>query len=149
VTDAALVLAKLSTLREHTDRMDRRRPPNMEAFRADVDRQDALALSLVVAVQEATDIALHIASDEGWGVPSSYADSFELLARHGVIQPALAARMVGMTTLRNRVAHGYGSVDFERVWRETPGGVAALREFAGAIARHLGTLPGGVPHRSG
>ena len=148
MTDAALVLAKLSTLREHTDRMDRRRPPDMEAFRADVDRQDALALSLVVAVQEATDIALHIASDEGWGVPSSYADSFDLLARHGVIQPALAARM-GMTTLRNRVGHGYGSVDFERVWRETPGGVVTLREFAGAIARYVGTQTGGVSHGSG
>jgi uncharacterized protein YutE (UPF0331/DUF86 family) len=48
-----------------------------------------------------------------------------------------------MTTLRNRVAHGYGSVDVERVWKETPNGVATLREFAGAIARYLGTQPGG------
>ena len=145
MTNAALVLAKLATLREHAGRMDRRRPASVEAFRADVDRQDALALSVVVAVQEATDIALHIASDEGWGIPSSYADSFELLARHRAIQPDLAARMVGMTALRNRVAHGYGTVDVDRVWRETPSGVATLREFAAAIATYLGTLPGAAP----
>jgi uncharacterized protein YutE (UPF0331/DUF86 family) len=59
------VLAKLTTLREHVDRMERRRPSELAPFRADSDRQDALALSLVVALQEAADIALHIASDEG------------------------------------------------------------------------------------
>ena len=34
---------------------------SVEALRADVDIQDALALSLPVAIQEAVDIAFHIA----------------------------------------------------------------------------------------
>jgi uncharacterized protein YutE (UPF0331/DUF86 family) len=138
MTDTKLVLAKLTTLREHVDRMERRRPPALEDFRADVDRQDALALSLMVSLQEAADIALHIASDEGWGIASSYAESFELLARQGVIAPDLARRMVGIAALRNRVAHGYASVDVERLWREAPVGVASLREYASAIAEYLG-----------
>jgi uncharacterized protein YutE (UPF0331/DUF86 family) len=139
MTDTTLVLAKLTTLSEHVDRMERRRSSTSDAFRADVDRQDALALSLMVALQEAADIALHIAADEGWGIASSYADSFELVARHGVIALDLARRMAGVASLRNRVAHGYGSVDFERIWRETPDGVAAMREFAAAIAAYVGT----------
>lgn len=142
MTDQTLVLAKLTTLREHADRMERRRPATLDAFRADVDRQDALALSLVVALQEAADVALHIASDEGWGVPSSYADSFEVLARRGVITAELAQRMGAIASLRNRIAHGYGTVDFERIWREAPAGVAALRELAAAIAAFLGTHAG-------
>lgn len=137
MTDAALVLAKLTTLNEHVDRMERRRSPTVEAFRADIDRQDALALSLIVALQEATDIALHIASDEGWGVATSYAGSFDLLAKHGVIGDDLARRMAGIASLRNRVAHGYGVVDLERVWRETPAGINALREFGAAIAAYV------------
>jgi uncharacterized protein YutE (UPF0331/DUF86 family) len=139
VTSAALVLAKLTTLREHVDRMERRRSSDLAPFRADLDRQDALALSLVVALQEAADIALHIASDEGWGVASSYAESFDLLARHGVIRPDLGTRMAGIAALRNRIAHGYGSLDVERVWRETPAGIAAMREFAAAVAAYVGT----------
>lgn len=73
MTNAALALTKLTTLREHVDRMERRRRSMLQAFRDDPERQDALALSLIVAVQEAMDIALHIASDEGWGIASSYA----------------------------------------------------------------------------
>lgn len=139
MTDVVVVLAKLSTLREHVDRMERRRPAALDVFRADIDRQDTL--SLLVAVQEAADVSLHIASDEGWGIASSYAESFELLARRAVMQPELAQRMTGIASLRNRIAHGYGSVDFERIWRETPAGVATLREFAAAIAAYIGALP--------
>jgi uncharacterized protein YutE (UPF0331/DUF86 family) len=141
MTNAALVLAKLTALREHADRMERRRPDRADALRTDLDRQDALALSLMVALQEAADIALHIGSDEGWGVASSYAESFDLLARRGVIGMELAACLSGIAALRNRIAHGYSSVDFERIWRETPEGVTALREFAAAIAVYVGTLP--------
>ena len=141
MTDTTLVLTKLTTLREHVQRMERRRSSSMDEFRADVDRQDAFALSLMVALQQAADIALHIAADEGWGIASSYAESFELIARHGVIDPDLGRRMAGVASLRNRVAHGYGGVDFERIWRETPDGAAAMREFAAAVAAYIGKPP--------
>lgn len=138
MTDVGLVLAKLTILREHVDRMARRRPGTLDAFRTDINLQHGLALSLLVALQEAADIALHIASDEGWGVASSYAESFELLARRGVVEPALARRMADMASLRNRIAHGYGSVDFELLWRETPDGIVALGDYAAAVAAFLG-----------
>lgn len=142
MTTAALVIAKLTTLRDHVSRMERRRSAAIEEFRVDVDRQDALALSLIVALQEAADIALHLASDQGWGVAGSYAESFELLARYGVIDRDLARRLAAISALRNRVAHGYGSVDFERLWRETPAGIAAFHEYAAAVATFLGRQSG-------
>ena len=71
MTDAALVLNKLSTLRDHVERVRRRRPATPEMLREDVDLQDALAMSLLVAIQEAADIAFHISTDEGWGIPAS------------------------------------------------------------------------------
>jgi predicted nucleotidyltransferase len=54
---------------------------------------------------------------------------------HGVIDAPLAARLA----LRSRVAHGYASPDFARLWRETPEGVAAFRVYAAAIAARLGS----------
>ena len=71
MTNVALVLAKLTTLRDHLGRIERRRPADVQSLRGDLDRQDALALSVLVALQEAADIALHMASDEGWGVDRS------------------------------------------------------------------------------
>jgi uncharacterized protein YutE (UPF0331/DUF86 family) len=145
VTNVALVLAKLTTLRDHVGRMERRRPPDPRTLREDLDRQDALALSLLVALQEAADIALHIASDEGWGVASSYAQSFDLLARHQVIDPDLAGRLAAIAALRNRIAHGYGTVDAERIWQEAPAGIDTLRTYAIAIAQYLRRLPDAPP----
>jgi uncharacterized protein YutE (UPF0331/DUF86 family) len=137
MTDAALVTRKLSVLREHRSRIERRRPQSIEALKADVDLQDALAMSLLVAIQEAIDIALHVASDEKWGVAASSSESFELLARHGAISADLARELAAMVGLRNRLAHGYASVDLGRVWSELPRGMRALDAYEVEIARFL------------
>ena len=41
----------------------------------------------------------------------------------------------GMARLRNRIAHGYASVEVERLWQELPDGLAVLDRFVVAIAR--------------
>jgi len=73
--------------------MRRRRSDDLESFKLDTDRQDAIGMSLLVAVQDALDIALHMASDEGWGVAASYADSFGMLASNGLSIPLLPPRL--------------------------------------------------------
>jgi len=138
VTDPPVVLRKLGTLREHVARASRRRPSSVDAFLADVDAQDALSMSLLVAVQEAVDVAFHVSTDEGWGVPASYAESFEILARNGVLTDRLAKTMTSTSALRNRLAHGYASVDAARLWAELPAGLEALTDFATRVAVWLG-----------
>lgn len=137
MTDAILVLRKLTILREHADRVRRRRPDDARVFRDDVDLQDSLALSLLVATQEALDIAMHVCADEGWGVPGSYAESFEILARHSVIDAELARDLGRVTAVRNRIAHGYATVDVDRIHAEVPAGLRALDAYAAAIAVHV------------
>jgi uncharacterized protein YutE (UPF0331/DUF86 family) len=58
-------------LNEHLRRLRERRPDDLSALKADQLLQDAIALSVLVVVQEAMDIALHIASDEGWELAST------------------------------------------------------------------------------
>ncbi len=138
MTDQEIVLRKLAMLREHVERVRRRRGDDAAAFLADVDRQDALGMSFLVAVQEAVDIAFHVATDEGWGLPGASAEGFEILARHGVIDTTLAHELALCIRVRNRIAHGYASVEVERLWRELPAGLDALEHFAAAMARFLG-----------
>jgi len=59
------------------------------------------------------------------------------LASNGVIDPALAAALANLATLRNRLAHGYGTVDMERIWVSLPNGLAALDAFSAAIAARI------------
>ncbi len=138
MTDAPLVLRKLAVLRDHLRRARRRRPDTLDELRVDTDRQDALAMSVPVLVQEAVDIAFHIATDDGVGVPASNAEAFELLARHGVIDAELAGLMIQAAGLRNRLAHGYASVDIARLWSELPAGLDAFDRFAVGVAGFLG-----------
>lgn len=147
MTDAGILLRKLASLREHAERLRRRRSGDLAEFRSDVDRQDALCMSLLVANQDALDIALHIASDAGWGVPASYGEGFTLLAEHAVIDRGLAADLAAMAALRSRIAHGYARVDAERLWGELPAGLLAIEAFATAIACRLGPAapPGDSP----
>jgi uncharacterized protein YutE (UPF0331/DUF86 family) len=138
VTDSLLVLKKLAIVREHILRVRRRRPEAVEAFVADIDMQDATAMSFVVAVQEAADIAFHVVADEGWGLAGSYRDAFDALARHGVVTAAHANELADCAKVRNRVVHGYTTVDAERFWVELPAGIDALERYIHAIARHVG-----------
>jgi uncharacterized protein YutE (UPF0331/DUF86 family) len=85
MTNRLLVLRKLARLGERLAQSRARRSASPQALKADAIGFDALALSVLVAVQEAIDIAFHLSTDEGRGVPASYAESFELLANHGVL----------------------------------------------------------------
>lgn len=138
MTDVELVVRKLARLRDFVARAERRRPADAAALLADVDLADALCLAVLVATQEAVDIAMHIATTEGWALPDSQRDAFEKLATQSVIDPTLVARLAGVITVRNRIAHGYGTIDHERLWRDLPAGTEALRQFATAIAVWLG-----------
>lgn len=88
-----------------------------------------------MAVQEANDIALHLAADEGWGLPASYAEAFDLLARNHVLTPEHARELAAVASVRNRIAHGYASIDPGRLWAELPAGLGALDKYVEAIAR--------------
>jgi uncharacterized protein YutE (UPF0331/DUF86 family) len=141
MTDAELVLYKLGELRRHLARARRRRGNDFAELVADEDRQDALLLSVMVALQEAVDCAFHVAVDSDLGVPSSNADAFVRLASAGLISGELATTLGEGARLRNRIAHGYATVELERFWLELPAGLDALEAFAAALAARLD--PGG------
>lgn len=137
MTNAALVARKLAVLDEHLRRLRDRRPDDAAMLESNLLLQDALAMSVLVVVQEAIDIALHIASDEGWELAAKNREAFTVLERHGVIDASLAASLGGAVQLRNRIAHGYASLDVRRLHAELPGGMAAFSSYAAAISAFL------------
>jgi len=103
--------------------------------------QDAVALGILVVVQECLDVALHIASDEGWQLASTYRESFVVLAQHGVLGGDLALALGNAAQLRNRIAHGYAAVDALRLWQELPAGIEAFSAFSSKVAAFLERHP--------
>jgi uncharacterized protein YutE (UPF0331/DUF86 family) len=137
MTNASLVERKLGVITDHVARMKTRRPPNVESFRTDLLVQDAISMSLLVAVQEALDVSLHIASDEGWELAPTSRDAFLVLAKNGVLEVQLAGDLGQIAQLRNRIAHGYATLDADRLWGELPSGIVAFEAFIKAVARFL------------
>ena len=137
MTDPGLVLRRLAALQEQAARVRARYPGSPDSLAQDSVLADALAMSLLVAVQEAVDICFHIVADEGWGLPASYTDGFRALADHGIVDAELARQLGQLASLRNRLVHGYASVDLARLWQELPGGLEALARYGQAVARFL------------
>lgn len=68
-----------------------------------------------------------VVADEGWGIPDSHRAAFDMLAAHGVCAPALATELSAAAGMRKRIAHGYASIDHERLWGDSERAPGARR----------------------
>lgn len=109
-----------------------------EEFLSDVKSRDLATFYLFLAIQECIDLAAHWVADAGWGSPEDAASTFDLLADHDVIDHELATQLRGAVGLRNRIAHGYASVDHARVQSEFREGAEALRRFLALLISETG-----------
>ena len=76
-------------------------------FATDFTRQDAAILNIQRACEAALDMGQHLIRREKLGVPQSARDVFELLARGGWIDVALAEGLKRMVGFRNIAVHDY------------------------------------------
>jgi uncharacterized protein YutE (UPF0331/DUF86 family) len=109
-----------------------------EAYLADPQRRDLALFYLFLAIQECIDLAAHWVADAGWSEPDDAASAFDVLAERAAIERETATRLRAAAGLRNRIAHGYAMLDYERVHREAQEGIPALRAFLAAVATAAG-----------
>lgn len=87
------------------------------------------------AAQICIDLANHVIAADGHRVPRDYGDAFRVLAEAGVLDTALADRMVALAGARNVIVYLYVEVDDDRLARAVQsGGLDDLAAFATAIA---------------
>lgn len=103
---------------------------------ADTVLLDSVKYVLVTAIEGAIRASQHTAASEGWEAPATNADSFRVLAAHGVIDKALAGRLAAAAGFRNLLIHQYGDIDNERVVGHLDG-LSDLDEFVDAVTSWL------------
>jgi len=137
MVDKDLILAKASSVKRHIDRVKEKSVADMAMFLQDLDRQESVAFNMHLAIQNCMDIAAHIISEEGLGVPGSAGDMFFLLQENGFISADLADKMVKAVGFRNILVHEYQKIDLQRLYETAEKNVDDLMAFLASIFRTL------------
>jgi uncharacterized protein YutE (UPF0331/DUF86 family) len=138
MTDRDLIIAKAASVRAHRDRIVEKTGDGAQVFLQDPDRQDVVAFNLHLAVENCIDIAAHIISENGWGVPGSASEMFYTLEGRGILDSQLTERMVKAVGLRNLIVHEYGRIDINRLFATVRNNLDDLTAFLSAIFSKLG-----------
>jgi uncharacterized protein YutE (UPF0331/DUF86 family) len=110
-----IVVNKIQSIQRCVERARAEYAADPERFDADYTRQDAALLNILRACEQAIDLANHVIKSRKMGIPTSSAESFELLRQKSVIDPALCERLTKMVHFRNTVIHQYQRMDLDIV----------------------------------
>ncbi len=139
--DPSVLAERLAALDRHLYRVADQLPDRPEDLRPSTGTSDAVVLHLWQAVQITIDLALSWCVRAGLGAPPTYGDAFRRLTAQGLIDGALADRLVRAVGFRNLVVHAYADVDLIRVHAAATDGPADLRAFTAALLRAEGLAP--------
>lgn len=93
-------------------------------------RSTSSLFNLMLAVQAASDLAVHLITDEGWASPPTAGESFDRLAEHQVITRKTAAALRRAVGFHNVAAHGYAGIDVTATHAASTVGLDDLDRFA-------------------
>ena len=127
--DREVLAERVMAVERHLRRIADRLPPSAADLQPSTDASDAVVLHLWQATQIVIDLAMAACLSMKLGTPASYADAFRLLQKSGVVETALADRLVRAAGFRNVVAHAYETLDMRRVHDAAVRGPADLLAF--------------------
>jgi len=138
VVDKDLVLTKAGSVMNRLRRIITKRDTDLHTFLKDMDRQESILFNIQMAVQNCIDIAAHIVSDEGFGVPGSTNEMFYLLEENGYLSSELTEKMVKAVGFRNLILHEYAKLELEQVFEIIQEDINDLSEYLKSIFDKLG-----------
>ena len=141
MVDRDLIFSKANSVRKHVKRALEKSDVDKQTFVNDRDRQDIILFNLQMAVQNCIDIAAHIISDEGYGVPGSNNEMFYMLEENGYLETQMVEKMVKAVGFRNLIVHEYGKLDMDEVYAISKNDIKDLLGYLRAVFKKAGIAP--------
>ncbi len=138
MVDRDVALAKIAAIDRCLGRIADVHGPRSGAL-LPLEVEEIVELNLQRAVQAAIDLAAHVVSTEGYGLPDSVAGSFTLLEQHGVVDALMADHLRRMVGFRNIAVHEYDALDPSVVAWIVAERLGDLRGFAARIVERFGS----------
>lgn len=101
-----IIINKVQTIKRCLTRINEEyngNPKHLENY----TKQDSIILNIQRACEASIDIAMHVISEKGWGVPQNSRDAFDILYKNGVINEKLNHHLKAMVGFRNIAVHDY------------------------------------------
>jgi uncharacterized protein YutE (UPF0331/DUF86 family) len=136
--DTEIVRDRLHRIRRYVRDLEGFAKISKEDFLRNTERQYAVLHALQLAIEASVEVAMHICSADGLGVPSTYAESFDYLERERIVDASLSDDLRAMARFRNLVVHAYADVDMQRVYDILTTRTKDFLSYIVTIERYLG-----------
>lgn len=141
MVDRDLLLTKVGAVRKHLDRAQRKCDTDLPSFLNDLDLQESVLFNIQLAIQRCIDIAAHIVSEEGLGVPGSTSEMFYLLEESNFLGTQLTEKMVKAVGFRNLIVHAYTKLDLVQAYEIARKDIMDLHDFLKTIIQKCDVVP--------
>lgn len=120
----------LAKIRTYADQPD-------TVFMADERNLYTVMHLLLISIEAATSICNHLIAKSARQAAGSFVECFDTLRGLGVLDQALADRMMRMARFRNLLVHRYWNVQSERVLQYAREDLGDLEAFLAAVGRFV------------
>jgi uncharacterized protein YutE (UPF0331/DUF86 family) len=111
--------------------------PSVIPFEEDHLRQDAIAVNMQRACEQAIDLANYTIRKRKLGLPKESRESFLLLGENGILPQELSKNLAKMVGFRNTLVHEYQQLDIGLMIRVIEHHLDDLIDFTNYIIRHF------------
>lgn len=133
MVDRDLVLRKIAALEEYRAQLREYEDVSPDEYARNWRTQRIVERTLPLAIETCVDIASYVIADRRLRIPSSYAETFDILSEAGLLSAELRPALVEMARFRNILVHDYTRLDPARVVRILRERLGDLERFADAM----------------
>jgi uncharacterized protein YutE (UPF0331/DUF86 family) len=111
--------------------------PDTVPFEKNFLKQDAIAINIQRACEQAIDLANHTIRKYRLGMPKNSRDSFKILAEHQIISADIEKNLCNMIGFRNILVHQYQQLDLNIMTHIIKHNLNDLLLFSDCIFDHI------------
>ena len=138
--DVEIVEGKIDIILSNLHYLDQIKQSDKKVFLDSFEKIQATKHSLQESIEASIDIANHLISENGWRRAETYADMFQRLFDHDIINKDLLISLRDMARFRNLLVHRYGTIDDERLWFIVQEDIDDFELFIKKIEGYLETI---------
>ena len=132
------ILVHLRELEESQKDWQRYQNISLDELKKDRDKRNMVLHAMLVSIQAAIDVATGLIVKEGLGKPTTYRETFEILAHAGLIPEELAEELSDLAGFRNVLVHIYWQLDLDQVYGVLQNDLKTQKSFLQEVKILLG-----------